>query len=464
MKKRNIILICVSALLICAVIVGLAVPSVNDRLKKLVHWPVPTTYPYVFVHGLNGWGDSEGEQSVGYWGGTACDLMSELTALGYTCCAPSGNPAGSAWDRACELYAAITGTRVDYGKSHAEKYGHDRFGETYTEPLVAGWGEKDEDHNLRKINLVGHSFGGATVRLFSELMAAGKTEEQNASPDDCSPLFTGGKADWIFSVTALSAPHNGTTLLYALEQPASVIGNALSSLSNLANNVLSGLGFEGSLDLSSILKGVVSDDGLNWIKNVLKLDSLADLSKQSDSAYYDLTLHGADELNKTITTLPNSYYFSYAFDGTKDASSSIFGGLFGNKGRVGDSSAMKFLPLVPVATIIGAYDTNKVNDIPIDSEWLPNDGMVNTISQKAPFNELNADYTEGINYWELAKGTWNVMPVMRGDHGTPIGLMQSKDWTLGFYKEQLERIDNLSRYDTASWFQRREYKKAVEGS
>ena len=52
---------------------------------------------------------------------------------------------GSAWDRTCELYAQLTGTRVDYGKAHAEKYGHARYGRTYEKPLFPGWGEPDAD-------------------------------------------------------------------------------------------------------------------------------------------------------------------------------------------------------------------------------------------------------------------------------------------------------------------------------
>ena len=43
-----------------------------------------------------------------------------------------------AWDRACELYARLTGTTVDYGIAHSAEKGHDRFGITYNEPLFEG--------------------------------------------------------------------------------------------------------------------------------------------------------------------------------------------------------------------------------------------------------------------------------------------------------------------------------------
>ena len=43
-------------------------------------------------------------------------------------------------------------------------------------------------------------------------MAAGSEEERCATdPKELSPLFAGGKADWIYSVTTLAAPTNGTT-------------------------------------------------------------------------------------------------------------------------------------------------------------------------------------------------------------------------------------------------------------
>lgn len=49
-------------------------------------------------------------------------------------------------------------------------------------------------------------------------MAKGDETERKLTPaDEISPLFTGGKADWIYSLTSLAAPHNGTTA-YGLEE------------------------------------------------------------------------------------------------------------------------------------------------------------------------------------------------------------------------------------------------------
>jgi len=167
-----------------------------------------TDYDFVYVHGLSGWGSYDFQNNfLPYWGMFGGDMTKNLNALGYKCYAASVDPDGSAWDRACELYAQLAGTRVDYGKAHSEEFGHDRYGKDFSKkPLIKSWSSED------KINLLGHSFGGVTVRLLAELMANGSAEEVAATPEnEISELFTGGKADWIYSITTLAAPTNGTT-------------------------------------------------------------------------------------------------------------------------------------------------------------------------------------------------------------------------------------------------------------
>ena len=167
-----------------------------------------TDYQYVFCHGLSGWGSYDIQNNIlPYWGMFGGDMMKYLKARGFKVASASVDPDGSAWDRACELYAQLTGTVVDYGKAHSEKAGHDRFGEDFSKkPLIEKWSSKD------KINLLGHSFGGATIRVLAALMANGDRDEIKATDkNDISPLFTGNKADWIYSITTLAAPTNGTT-------------------------------------------------------------------------------------------------------------------------------------------------------------------------------------------------------------------------------------------------------------
>lgn len=58
------------------------------------------------------------------------------------------------------LCQGIKGGTVDYGKAHAEKYGMKRYGKTYPKPMLPQWGTLDENGDLVKVNLIGHSFGG----------------------------------------------------------------------------------------------------------------------------------------------------------------------------------------------------------------------------------------------------------------------------------------------------------------
>ena len=156
--KRTLSLITVLALIFTLAAQGVSAIGSIDVNK----------YPYVYVHGLFGWGADEGiDDTLPYWGSASCSLMDELNKLHYESYAASVGPMSSNWDRVCELYAQITGTRVDYGKAHSEKFNHSRYGRTYTKPMIEGWGEPDADGNIKKINLIGHSFGGATVRTLT---------------------------------------------------------------------------------------------------------------------------------------------------------------------------------------------------------------------------------------------------------------------------------------------------------
>ena len=113
---------------------------------------------FVFVHGLSGWGSYDSRyRTMPYWGMRGGDLMTFLRSSGFDCYAASVSPAGSAWDRACELYAQLAGTQTDYGAVHSGAYRHARFGPDFSgRPLIPSW-----DAQTRLV-LLGHSFGGVT--------------------------------------------------------------------------------------------------------------------------------------------------------------------------------------------------------------------------------------------------------------------------------------------------------------
>lgn len=163
----------------------------------------------IFVHGYMGWGSYDAQYKVmPYWGMFTGDLLKKLGKDGFECYAASVAPQGSAWDRACELYAQLAGTRTDYGAAHAARFHHDRYGPDFTgRPLIPQW---DADH---PVNLLGHSFGGPTVRYLAELLVNGQREE--AAQPDASPLFKGGQAHLLNAVVTLAATNNGTTMVGA---------------------------------------------------------------------------------------------------------------------------------------------------------------------------------------------------------------------------------------------------------
>ena len=85
-------------------------------------------YPYIFIPGMVGWGtEYSGYEKFPYWGGGFTigqydNLMDILNLAGVKAYASNPGPFNSAWDRACEVYASLTGTVVDYGKAHSEKH------------------------------------------------------------------------------------------------------------------------------------------------------------------------------------------------------------------------------------------------------------------------------------------------------------------------------------------------------
>ena len=355
-----------------------------------------SNYKFVFVHGLSGWGSYDSQNKyMKYWGMRCGDFLSYLNEEGFDCYAASVDPFGSAWDRACELYAQLTGSVVDYGKEHSERCNHERFGTDYSQqPLIEGWSAED------KINLIGHSFGGATVRLFAELMANGSAAEQNATPaDELSPLFAGGKEDWIYSVTCLASPHNGTTA-YNVNDGSEDVSDELSPKERF---------------MSDMVGGATAGE----------TDGRADY----DYANYDLQIDNALALNENISTLEGVYYFSVA------CSSCVLqeDGTYAPNRELTESLFLKS------AILMGRVTGETAGGIVFDESWLDNDGLVNVISAKAPFNAPSQEFDAA----SIQKGTWNVMPVYQGDHLSMQGGLTIKNDARGFYFDLLNTINSI---------------------
>ncbi|MBQ3007319.1 MAG: hypothetical protein IJD78_07145 [Clostridia bacterium] len=391
-------------------------------------WKAKNEEPFIFIHGLNGWGGSEGINGViPYWGATTGDLMDYLRGEGYECYSASVGPLSSAWDRACELYAQLTGTTVDYGEAHAKAHNHDRYGRTFYQPLVKDWGELDKNGKIEQVHLIGHSFGGTTARMLVYLLGEGSAEEIAATPaDDISPLFTGGKSDWVKSVTTICTPHNSASVYYPLQllgldifvQTFSYIYAGLLGRSYLNGRIVDF--YLEQFGLTDIPGGEKADMFFKALKLILE--------NKDDSCQYDLTPEGTKKMNETLDINDDIYYFSYAFSTTHD----VLGV------QLPDIRTNPVIYLTSVAMGIGKF-TDPVLGTVYDGDWLANDALVNTESAKYPIDEPHKDFESG----NIEKGIWNVMPVERGDHGTAIGLFAPADETHEFYIELCEMLNAL---------------------
>ncbi|MEI6578286.1 MAG: hypothetical protein WCN92_02340 [Eubacteriales bacterium] len=376
-----------------------------------------TEYPFVFVSGFAGWGKYDKlYQNVKYWGGLKCDLMKYLNSKGFECGASSVDPVKSAWDRACELYAQLTGNVTDYGKVHSKIYGHERFGPDFCKsPLIEGWGMKDNNGKPCKVNFICHSFGGTTARLLAQLMANGsKAEIKGTEKGKVSGLFTGGKAGWINSITTLATPHNGTTITILADPAYALISgtNTLLSFTGMKNVDFSKTDYFGVYDYLRGL-GKVSSEGIG-----------------KDTGVYDLSVDGAAELNKMLSPLKNVYYFSVPCDATAS---------YLNKNQRIPNPLLSEPILWPTTYLMGNLTGRTAGGIAIDESWLNNDGVINTISSVAPKNEASKLFDAE----NIKPGIWNIMSTFRGDHASIVGGTLQVFNIRAYYLKQLKLIDSL---------------------
>lgn len=370
-------------------------------------------YPFIFVHGMFGWGKDEGiNEIIPYWGATTGSLIEYLDSQNIEAYDVSVGPMSSAWDNACEIYAQLTGTTVDYGEAHSALHGHDRYGRTYKEPLFEGWG-KD-----RKIHLIGHSHGGQGVRLLAHLLTYGDENEIKVTDEkSISGLFTGGKENWIESVTTICSPNNGTA---SYSVGASMYWDyALKTVMNVYATFMGRSLFNGRL-----VDFHLEQFGLTYIPGNTTADdmipAMINFAKTSDNVITDLSFEGAQVLNEKIEISKNINYFCYTYDMTT------------KKHHLPLYADTHLLLLTGLLLRLYGVPENTAGMI-FDENWLPTDGLVNTVSGENPIDEPAKKFDGNIE-----SGVWNVMPTCRGDHGTPIGLMASKNETHAFY-------DNLTK-------------------
>ena len=334
-------------------------------------------YPYIFVHGMGGWGSYESvTEKMPYWGGWGgnpeYNIIREFNEAGIEAYAASVGPFSSAWDRACELYAQLTGTIVDYGEAHSKAHHHERYGFSYEDNFLM-----DKKWDLKtKINLVGHSFGTETVRLLASLLAFGDEAERKVSGKDVSPLFVGGH-NCVHAVINLAGVHNGSPIANLIVDPEFPM-LAISSVANLAGIIFGKNIIMWDLQLSHF--------GLTPKQNEKRAKfnpmGVFNFYMYDDHCGYDLTLRGAKELNEKIKMDPNAYYYSYTSIATKT-------NIFDNEAPI----KSMFILFIPTTYVLGCMEGMTIDGVKLDKNWEISDGIVPYASQLYPADEADNAYS-----------------------------------------------------------------------
>ena len=390
-------------------------------------------YPNILIHGFFGWGDGDLLNKISpYFGGILAQGMDKyLTKQGYETYAPAVGAWNSAWDRSCELYAIIKGGTVDYGKAHSEKYGHERFGRTYP-GLIKDWGEPGPHE---KINIIGHSFGGPTVLVFTDLLDRGFEEERACTPaNELSPLFAGGKATWIHTATTLSGTNNGTTLASA---------GADLHVANLVNFLLLGvisttLGetrFMHAWDMLVDHWGISTDAKKNknfHFRSPMACKDAIDRyhANNFDNIMGEMRVETAHEMNEYLGISDKMYYFARRACRSHQVGTFPF-----------HAMDLKSFPIAHISQLItGWYSSKALKDLGMTDEWYASDGPVNTVCTAAPWNKPSEEWTENS---VIVPGKWYNMPVEYKDHFSWMGFLEDKNVYRQYFLDMVDGFTKL---------------------
>lgn len=390
------------------------------------------SYPYIFIPGMVGWGtDYPGYDKFPYWGGGFTigqydNLIDILNAAGIKAYATSPGPFNSAWDRACEVYAALTGTVVDYGKAHSEKHNHERYGFSYEGKAIMGqpWNLKD------KINLLGYSFGTEVARLLTSLLAFGNEDEIAATGENTSELFKGGYKSVNACIT-LSAPHNGTplaNLLVDTKAPMLFLATLFHFFGCTIGNYVGPV----SLQLSHF--GVTPEQGIKRVG--FNLSKLYNYYSSKDNCGYDMTIRGARELNKTIKLSPDTYYYSYGTYSTVTDEET------GRQNIIGNTSWM----FKPTSFILKGMEGLEIDGVKIVGDWAINDGIISLASSRYPDSDAafvrSLEETIAKNK-VFEKGVWYYAePIFMMDHFDFCGVEDFPTTMEDFYFDLIDIVNS----------------------
>jgi triacylglycerol esterase/lipase EstA (alpha/beta hydrolase family) len=369
-------------------------------------------YPIILVHGFAGWSRTE-LGGFKYWGGLHGDYQERLKSEGFEVYTASIGPFSSNWDRACELYAAIKGGRVDYGENHSNRHGHVRFGKSYP-GLYPQWGNV-VNGQVQKVHLVGHSMGGQTIRMLAQLLAHGTKGAPDQEDPLSHPLFMGGQDDWIHSITTIATPNQGTLLADGFAQIGDTIESATAAFFGLigsfgknANNF-----YDPKLDQWGIKPRQEGESMNKYIKRIFASPMFKPGFK--DICVYSLSTVGAKEENEWVTTLPNIFYYSFSNKDTFKSKNVLW------KDVQMPNPLSMLLPLQPLGLFLGSrFGPDEVG---VQEEWQPNDGVVNTASMKSDGIGAAVEFDS-----RSLAGRWHHVALLDNmDHEAVVGVKLKRD-------------------------------------
>ena len=149
-----------------------------------------------------------------------------------------------------------------------------------------------------------------------------------------------------------------------------------------------------------------------------------------DSAEYDMYIDNAMAMLDGFDLPDHVYYFSLPCCATIDD---------GNGCQTRDPKINVEPLMLPSIERMGSYTGVTRGGYVIDDSWKPSDGLVNTISARAPFNAPQQDF-DGTN---AEAGIWNVYPTYRGDHLSPTGDILHLNQIRELYLDMIITINEL---------------------
>lgn len=328
----------------------------------------------------------------------------------------SVGPVSSLHDRACELYYAIKGGRVDYGQDHSECHHHLRYGRCIEHGLYPNWS------TLQPLHFLGHSMGGSTIVKMQDLMKKGHFGSE-AHPD------------MVLSVNTISAPFRGSQIVYALgertDAAPAVNPWSLGALLTKSVHIVSYLSpiLPSFLDLHIESRQLSFRDStfLSLLQQLWK----SDWAESIDATPFDVTFQAAEEretMNGEGQTNPRTYYQSLTAtmaDSTDGAPSFMILSPFYPTFKL--ISNFDFSVLRPVPSFLNQNTSNTslpakegdvepglVSPTSLGPEYLDNDGVVPLVSQWHPRNCSPSHCNHHLNR-QLIPGVWQVRRI-RGSH------------------------------------------------